>query len=70
METRALVAEAATSGLRADLAAAEEATATGAAAELAACVERDRLALKLEDAGLTAEDDEVGRCSLTLSNSR
>ena len=60
MEARAMIAEAEASRLRADLKAAEEAAAASAAAELAAGVERDRLALKLQDAGLSAEDDEGG----------
>jgi hypothetical protein len=60
MEARAMMAEAEVARLRADLTASEEAAAAAAAAELAASVERDRLALKLEDAGISPEDDEVG----------
>ena len=60
METRAMMAEAEAARLRADLAASEEAAAAAAAAELAAYVERDRLALKLEDAGLLLAGDEGG----------
>jgi hypothetical protein len=60
MEARAMVAEAEAARLRADLSASEEAVAAVAAAELAAYVERDRLALKLEDAGLSPVGDEGG----------
>ena len=57
MEARALCAEAEAARLRADVVAAEEAAAASQANELAATVERDRLRLKLEDAGSNAEDD-------------
>ena len=60
MEARAMLAEAEASRLRADLKAAEENAAASAAAELAAGVERDVLALKLQDAGISAEEDHGG----------
>ena len=55
-----MLAEAEASRLRADLKAAEENAAASAAAELAAGVERDVLALKLQDAGISAEEDHGG----------
>ena len=58
MEARALIAEAEASRLRADLRAAEEAARRSAETELAATVQRDALALKLEDAGVTLDEDE------------
>ena len=51
-----MLAEAEASRLRAQK-AAEENAAASAAAELAAGVERDVLALKLQDAGISAEED-------------
>jgi kinesin family protein 4/21/27 len=60
MEARAMLAEAEASRLRADLKSAEENAAASAAAELAAGVERDVLALKLQDAGVSAEEDHGG----------
>ena len=60
MEARAMIAEAEASRLRADLKSAEENAAASAAAELAAGVERDVLALKLQDAGVSAEEDHGG----------
>ena len=58
MEARAMIAEAEASRLRADLRAAEEAARRSAETELAATVQRDALALKLEDAGVTLDEDE------------
>jgi kinesin family protein 4/21/27 len=60
MEARAMIAEAEAARLRADLVAAEETAAAAQAAELAATVERDRLALKIEDSGMDPEQDEGG----------
>lgn len=60
MEARAMLAEAEASRLRADLKSAEENAAASAAAELAAGVERDVLALRLQDAGVSAEEDQRG----------
>ena len=59
MESRAMLAEAEASRLRADLKAAEENPPT-AAAELRRRVERDVLALKLQDVGISAEEDHGG----------
>ena len=58
MEARAMIAEAEASRLRADLRAAEEAARRSAETELAATVQRDALALKIEDAGVTLDEDE------------
>ena len=59
MEARAMLAEAEASRLRADLKSAEENAAASAAAELAAGVERDVLALRLQDAGVSPTENKT-----------
>ena len=60
MEARAMIAEAEASRLRADLKSAEENVNAAAERELSASVQRDVLAMKLQDAGVSVDSDDGG----------